>query len=208
MPLNSSYENSSSLVQSSSSLLLHCQAEVAVERSKNNILLKRIETLERSLEKSTKHLRACEIYKIVTSMDGENALDTLLRDDGSLRTKQFINIQKRQLEEAKNIQRRLREELRAEREQLRASKKKESDLEKILKNMERELRDARAANTMQIPLRQRLRNPPTIHQTVENRETADIGNIIQQRRSIRRPLMERRNESGPRAHFVEKEEEN
>ncbi|CAJ0596358.1 unnamed protein product [Cylicocyclus nassatus] len=196
--------------------LRHCETTLAVKRREydelldENLSLKaRIEILERSLEKSTKRLKACELYKIVTSMGSETALDTLLGDDGSLRMGQFINIQKRQLEEAKSIQRRLREELRAEREQLRASKKKESDLEKLLKNMEIELRDARAANTMQErPLKQRLRNLPTTHHIAENRETADIGNMMPPKRNIRRPLVERRNESGPkRAHFAEKEEE-
>ncbi|VDK57531.1 unnamed protein product [Cylicostephanus goldi] len=76
----------------------------------------------------------------------------------------FLTIQKRQLDDARNLQSKLKEELREEREQLRFSKKKEVELENRVKSLERVLRDVRA--TWEKPLKQSkiLQFRPTITQ--------------------------------------------
>ncbi|KIH62985.1 hypothetical protein ANCDUO_06727 [Ancylostoma duodenale] len=89
--------------------------------------------LEKALEKTKCRLRACEFYKAVTAGKDENAIDKYVKDDGSVEVGQFLNILRRQLEEARKLQVNLTNELRAERELLRTSKKKETDLKNFVK---------------------------------------------------------------------------
>lgn len=104
--------------------------------------------LQRTLEATRRRLRACDFYKAITIGKDETALDKYLKEDGAIEHGQFLNILRRQLDEARRTQSKLKDELRAERELVRTLKKKEHDLKNIVAALEKELRDVRSATNM------------------------------------------------------------
>ncbi|PIO65822.1 hypothetical protein TELCIR_12488 [Teladorsagia circumcincta] len=115
--------------------------------------------LERTLEKTKSRLRACEFYKAVTTAKDDSAMDKYLKDDGGLEVAQFLNVLRRQLDEARKTQLKLKDDLGKERDLVRALKKKEHDLKNIVTALEKELRDVRcAANISSTPFNPKLKN--------------------------------------------------
>uniref|UniRef100_A0A0K0DHR2 RING-type domain-containing protein n=1 Tax=Angiostrongylus cantonensis TaxID=6313 RepID=A0A0K0DHR2_ANGCA len=88
------------------------------------------------------------IYKFITTGKDDSALDKYVADSGGVDVGQFLNILRKQLNEARKLQERLTNDLRIERELVRALKKKECKLKNIVKVLHQELKDVRIASHM------------------------------------------------------------
>ncbi|KAE9414891.1 hypothetical protein Angca_008502 [Angiostrongylus cantonensis] len=104
--------------------------------------------LKKTLKTVTSRLHACEFYKFITTGKDDSALDKYVADSGGVDVGQFLNILRKQLNEARKLQERLTNDLRIERELVRALKKKECKLKNIVKVLHQELKDVRIASHM------------------------------------------------------------
>ncbi|WKX96501.1 hypothetical protein Q1695_012719 [Nippostrongylus brasiliensis] len=135
--------------------------------------------IERTLELTRSRLRACEFYKAITTAKDETALDKYVKNDGGVEVAQFLNILKRQLDDARKVQLQLKQELSDERTLVRRLKKKEIDLKNIVNALEKELRDVRsAANISTTPFNPKLRSL-ALEQSPPKRESLGFNESLQ-----------------------------
>ncbi|KAJ1346981.1 hypothetical protein KIN20_001915 [Parelaphostrongylus tenuis] len=99
--------------------------------------------LETALRTAKNRLRACEFYKVITAGKDENVIDRFVREDARVDVGQFVIMLRRQLDNARKVQKKLSSDLRIERELVLSLREKKKKLKTIVKTLNRKLRDDR-----------------------------------------------------------------